>query len=128
MTKTRTIQAVATFVALYGAAGAFMTSSGGEWTMFLFPLAAIAAARGGAFARAVSAAFTFSLSALCTMIALRAARNGGAEWFLAHYQMMGAFWLGVSALIAAPLFERPAAAELAEAETADELDAELEPA
>ncbi len=121
MNKTRLISAVAAFLALYGGAGAFMTNTGREWTLFAFSFGAILLAVSGPLSRAIVSAFTFSLSALCAMIAWRALGRGTAEWFLTHYGMMSLFWLGLSALLAAPLFERPAVA--AEPET----DAEPEP-
>lgn len=127
MTKTRCIQFVATILALYGGGGAFMTDTGREWTMFLFPLGVLIAATGGPLARAVGSAFTFSLSALCAMIAWRALGRGSPEWFMAHYELLSLFWLGMTALVAAPLFESPAASAAAQAEpeTGPELEAEL---
>jgi hypothetical protein len=127
MTKTRGIQLVATIFALYGAGGAFMTNTGREWTMFLFPIGAILLATGGPLSRAVTSAFTFSLSALCAMIAWRALGRGTPEWFVTHFEMMSLFWLGMSALLAAPLFERPETVETPEpvTEAEPELEAEL---
>lgn len=127
MNKTRLIQAVATFFALYGGCGAFMADTGREWTMFLFPLAAMAAAAFGALPRAVVSAFIFSLSALCAMIAWRAMGRGTPEWFLVHYGMLSLFWLGMSALTAAPLFEASAVAPAPQVEPEAEpaLEAEL---
>lgn len=127
MTKTRAIQSAATILALYGAGGAFMTNSGREWTMFAYPLAAVFVAALGPLNRAVVSAFTFSLAALCAMIAWRAAGRGGAEWFLTHYAMMTLFWTGMSALTAAPLFEAVPQAE-PEADAAEEPALEAEPA
>jgi hypothetical protein len=130
MTKTRAIQTAATILALYGAGGAFVTNSGREWTMFAYPLAVIAVATLGPLNRAVASAFTFSLSALCAMIAWRALGRGSADWFLTHYAMMSLFWAGMSALTAAPLFETVAAEPELAAEPAslEEPEAELEPA
>jgi hypothetical protein len=129
MNKTRSIQTAATILALYGAGGAFMTNAGREWTMFVFPLAAILVATLGPLNRAVASAFTFSLAWLCAMIAWRAASRGSAEWFMTHYAMMGLFWAGMSALVAAPLFE--AAPDLVlepEQEPVEEPALEAEPA
>lgn len=125
MTKTRSIQFVATILALYGAGGAFMTNTGREWTMFLFPLGTILVATGGPLSRAITSAFTFALSALCAMIAWRAVGRGSPEWFVTHFEMMSLFWLGMSALLAAPLFERPERAEAPEPEAEPAFEAEL---
>lgn len=131
MTKTRAIQSAATILALYGAGGAFMTNNGREWTMYAYPVAAIAVATMGPLSRAIASAFTFSLAALCAMIAGRSFAGGGAEWFMTHYAMLSLFWAGMSMLVAAPLFETVETAEPAlEPETVavEEPEAELEPA
>lgn len=131
MTKTRAIQSAATILAFYGAAGAFTTNSGSEWTMFAYPLAVIAVATLGPLNRAVASAFTFSLSALCAMVAWRASARGGADWFVTHYAMLSLFWAGMSALTAAPLFETVAPEQEPAPEepvALEEPEAELEPA
>lgn len=128
MNKTRLISAVAALLALYGGTGAFVTNTGREWTLFLFTFSAIILAVGGPLSRAIVSAFTFSLSALCGMIAWRALGRGSPEWFLTHYGMMSLFWLGMSALLAAPLFERPAVAPEPESESESEVELEAEPA
>lgn len=130
MTKTRAIQSAATILALYGAGGAFMTNSGREWTMFAFPVAVIGVATLGPLNRAVASAFTFSLSALCAMIAWRALGRGSADWFITHHAMLSLFWAGMSALTAAPLFEAvaPEPEALPDPAALEEGGAELEPA
>ncbi|MDX6771041.1 MAG: hypothetical protein SF051_16035 [Elusimicrobiota bacterium] len=127
MNKTRAIQFVATILAVYGGGGAFMMEAGGEWPMLLFPLGVILVAVSGPLPRAVASAFTFSLSALCAMVAWRALGRGSPEWFMLRFELLSLFWLGMSGLVAAPLFERPQRAETPEPEAEAEpaLEAEL---
>lgn len=127
------MKAAALFLAVYGGLGAVLGGGSAQWPMLLFPAGAFALAQGSRLARAVAVLLGLALAGACAFVSWRAGHNGGAEWFVERFQLTALFWLGISALLAAPLFRRDGAPDAEPQVLADETPGfepatELEPA